>query len=260
MSASDLDSPGLQLSRFHAHPQYMNVAATALLIYDYFITFADEIRWSANKSWNLTRISFTVSRYIPIAGALMTAYSAVVERGGNWCAILSDAINGIHVVGIIGAEGLLILRTYAFWSCSKAILVILLVYGLVCSRSSSCPPANARGKATLTVIVILSAAPIDIAIPGVTPPCVFQGAHSSALGYGLLALYEIVIMSLVVFKKHRDYREYNASILTVIYRDGISYMLCITGKIALSKGQILKSSLSTAISIGNVIVEGALPV
>ncbi|KAG2059326.1 hypothetical protein BDR06DRAFT_723185 [Suillus hirtellus] len=199
------DAFGLQLAK------YTNVAASAILIYDYFVTLHSEVRWTRGRKWGLIRTTFTISRYAPFAGALMTSYSAIKTWGTQDCAPFNDAVNGIHFLGILASEGLLIFRVYAFSGNKKAYLTILLSFGL----------------AILVTCVILSAAPINLNIPGVGPPCVLEGARSSTLGYGLLMFFEIVLMSTTVFLRYRHYLGSHSALVRSIYRDGLLYMFCI---------------------------------
>lgn len=197
---------GLQLAK------YTNVAASAILIYDYFITLHSEVEWTLGRKWGIIRTAFTISRYIPFAGALMTSYSAVKTWGTQDCAPFNDAVNGIHFLGIIASEGLLISRVYAFSGNKSAYLIVLLSFGL----------------AILVTSVILSAAPINLGIPEVAPPCVLEGARSSTLPYGLLMFFEIVLMSTTAFLRYRHYLGSHSTLVQSIYRDGLFYMFCIT--------------------------------
>ncbi|KAG1821448.1 hypothetical protein EV424DRAFT_826642 [Suillus variegatus] len=199
------DTFGLQLAK------YTNVAASAILIYDYFVTLHSEVRWTRGRKWGLIRSTFTISRYAPFAGALMTSYSAIKTWGTQDCAPFNDAVNGIHFLGILASEGLLIFRVYAFSGNEKAYLIILFSFGL----------------AILVTCVILSAAPINLNIPGVGPPCVLEGARSSALGYGLLMFFEIVLMSTTLFLRYRHYLGSHSALVRSMYRDGLLYMFCI---------------------------------
>ncbi|KAG2745697.1 hypothetical protein P692DRAFT_20889105 [Suillus brevipes Sb2] len=214
------DNFGLQLAK------YTNVAAAAILIYDYFVTLYAEVQWACGRKWGIIRITFTVSRYVPFAGALMTSYSAVKTWGTQDCAPFNDAVNGIHFLGIIASEGLLIARIYGFSGNNNAFLIVLLSFG----------------SATLVTAVILSAAPINLNIPGVSPPCVLEGSRSSALPYGVLMFYEIVLMFTTAFLRYRYYLGSHSTLMRSIYRDGLLYMFCIM-----------------MISTANVIVIAVLP-
>ncbi|KAG1879999.1 hypothetical protein F4604DRAFT_1749663 [Suillus subluteus] len=206
MSVSDSDTFGLQLAK------YTNVAASTILIYDYFVTSHSEVQWAWGRKWGIIRTTFTVSRYAPFAGALMTSYSAVKTWGTQDCAPFNDAVNGVHFLGIIASEGLLIARVYAFSGNKKVYLIALLSFGL----------------AILVAAVILSAAPINFNITGAGPPCVFEGARSSALPYGLLMFFEIVLMFTTAFLRYRHYFDFHNKLIRSVYRDGLFYMFCIT--------------------------------
>ncbi|KAG1813552.1 uncharacterized protein BJ212DRAFT_1482453 [Suillus subaureus] len=138
------DTFGLQLAK------YTNVAASAILIYDYFVTLHFEVQWTWGQKWGIIRTAFTISRYVPFAGALMTSYSAVKIWGTQDCIPFNDAVNGLHFLGIIASEVLLIARVYAFSGNKRPYLIILVSFSL----------------AILVTSVILSAAPINLNIPG----------------------------------------------------------------------------------------------
>ncbi|KAG1897127.1 uncharacterized protein F5891DRAFT_1050576 [Suillus fuscotomentosus] len=143
----------------------------------------------------------------------MTSYSAIKTWGAQDCAPFNDALNGLHFLSIIAAEVLLIFRVYAFSGNKKAYLISILSFG----------------SAILVTSVVISAAPINWSlIPGVGPPCVFEGAHSSALPYALLLFFEIVLMSTTAFLRYRHYLGSHSTLMKSVYRDGLLYMLCIT--------------------------------
>ncbi|KAG1724994.1 hypothetical protein EDB19DRAFT_290273 [Suillus lakei] len=162
----------------------------SILIYDYFVTLHSEVQWTWGRKWGIIRTAFTVSRY---------------------CAPFNDAVNGIHFLGIITSEGLLIARVYAFSGNKKAYLIILLSFGL----------------AILVTCVILSVLPINLNTSEVAPPCVLEGARSSALPYGFLMLFEMVLMSTTAFLRYRHYLGSHSALMRGVYRDGLSYMFCI---------------------------------
>lgn len=85
---SDSDSFGLQLAK------YTNAAALAILVYDYFVTLHSEVQWTCGRKWGIVRTTFTVSRYVPFAGAVMTLYSAVKTWGTQNCLPFNDAVSG----------------------------------------------------------------------------------------------------------------------------------------------------------------------
>ncbi|KAG9055939.1 hypothetical protein FS842_000760 [Serendipita sp. 407] len=61
---------------------YLSVGSLVLLVYDYLITFQDEMDCFWTPSWTWTRVYFFLNRYISLACALIQVYR-MVGRGGN---------------------------------------------------------------------------------------------------------------------------------------------------------------------------------
>ncbi|KAJ8596255.1 hypothetical protein M405DRAFT_197774 [Rhizopogon salebrosus TDB-379] len=206
--------------------KYTNVAAAGLLVFDYCITFGDEVRWTFRRRWGIPRLAFILSRYMPFIGATMTAYSGVKFRQGDNCTSFNDVSSAAHFIGIIGSEALLLLRTYVFWHNSKKFLVVMVPFSL----------------AAIIMAVIFGVAPISFGIPDSSPPCVLEGPRSSTLPYGVLLVYELVLMTLTIFKRCHNSENPRSSVIKALYRDGLMYMICIT-----------------LISTANVVIDAALP-
>ncbi|OAX38607.1 hypothetical protein K503DRAFT_770312 [Rhizopogon vinicolor AM-OR11-026] len=209
---------GLQTSK------YANIGGLAILIFDYCITFQDEVKLTWSRPWDITRIIFTISRYLPFVGIALTAHAAL-HVSGPCPPNLEENI--IHIVSIVAAEGLLLLRTWAFWERSKKLLIGLLIYAAV----------------TITAAVVVNRNPTPL-IPGTEPTgCFFEASRNGAVVYSILAIYECVILFLTAYKRFHDYKDFRSSIVTTIYCDGMIYILCII-----------------TITVTNVIVGIAFPI
>ncbi|KAG1854438.1 hypothetical protein DFJ58DRAFT_787912 [Suillus subalutaceus] len=204
--------------------KYVNLGSLAILAFDYCITFAEEVQWTWSRPWDVTRIIFIISRYLPFAGVGMTAYDAL--RTSNQCASTLEG-NIIHIISIVAAEALLVIRTWAFWQKSKKLLIGLLVYSVL----------------TIAAAIAADLSPTML-IPGEEPPlgtCYFESTRNSAVVYIFLAMFECVILTLTVYKRVHDYRDFQSGIVVTLYYDGMIYMLCIL-----------------TITIANVIIGAAL--
>ncbi|KAH7915493.1 hypothetical protein BJ138DRAFT_1122540 [Hygrophoropsis aurantiaca] len=139
----------------------------------------------------------------------MTVYAATHTSGGY---PVSLEENIIHIIGIVAAEGLLILRIYAFWKCNKKLLIGLLAYAI----------------ATLAAAATIELDPVNL-MPGTTPSgnTGFEASRNSALIYSLLMTYEFVLLSLIIYKKWTSYREISDSMVNKVYQDGVFYIACI---------------------------------
>lgn len=140
----------------------------------------------------------------------MTAYDAL--RTSNQCASTLEG-NIIHIIGIVAAEALLVLRTWAFWEKSKRVLIGLVIYSVL----------------TIVASVVIDLSPTML-IPGEEPPvgtCYFESTRNGAIVYLFLAIFESVILILTLYKRVYDYRDFQSGIVITLYRDGMVYILCI---------------------------------
>ncbi|KAG2138465.1 hypothetical protein DEU56DRAFT_334687 [Suillus clintonianus] len=192
------------------------------------VDLQDEVRWTWNRPWGITRVIFVISRYLPFVGSGLTAYAALRVSGP--CPP-SLAENIIHIIGIAAAEGLLVIRTWAFWQKSRKVLIALIICSVVTLISAT----------FLNVLPNHQLISADVsAIPG---PCDFESSRNAALVYSVLGLFECVILFLTAYKRFSDYRKIDSSIITTVYGGSMFYMSCII-----------------TITATNVIVDAVLPI
>ncbi|KAG2121818.1 hypothetical protein BD769DRAFT_1477363 [Suillus cothurnatus] len=185
------------------------VGAMAAVVFDYCLTIPQEVQLIWGRKWDVIRVSFTLTRYATLMGTAMTTYAAVTDRS-NYRSVR------LHLISIIAAEGLLIFRTYAFWSQSKKLLVFLLIF-------AGFSIAGAVGVSEVVSILRL------INSPGYDPTgCVFGSGRRSAIQYSFLILYELVLMILTIYKRLNFYKGIRSRLVSTLYRDGMIYMTCIT--------------------------------
>ncbi|KAH7912624.1 hypothetical protein BJ138DRAFT_755324 [Hygrophoropsis aurantiaca] len=210
---------------------YFNIAALALLTFDYCITLEAEVRLVWGRKWDMTRITFLLSRYLPFAGGGMTCYAALANRTGDNCTPFGNASNAIHIIAILSAEGLLIIRTYAFWQKNWRLLVALLVFSFVCITAA----------VTMSLLV-------QIATSFGQSPLDYTGNCTLLLG-------------LTMYKRRTNYRDSNSSLIMTLYRDGMSYMGCILCKSSTSFSQaVILTRCGQVLSAVIIILKLALPI
>ncbi|KAG1896659.1 uncharacterized protein F5891DRAFT_1192766 [Suillus fuscotomentosus] len=233
--------------------KYCNVASLGVLIFDYFLTLEPEIRWTWNRRWNVARVLFVISRYMAFVAAVLTSYAILATRANenddeysartsaglqmvidtlNIQRFVIDFITAIHIISIIAAEGLLIIRTYAFWKQSKKLLAVLLVLAAICIGCGvgltdfvggllAVPVNPSGGFASFSFLIV------DEKCAFQAPPtsnCTFQAGRSSAIQYGFLAAYEILLLFLMVFKRYKDYRDSNSRLVGAVFQGGVWYL------------------------------------
>ncbi|KAG2151656.1 uncharacterized protein EDB93DRAFT_1138934 [Suillus bovinus] len=208
--------------------KFSNIGAFAILIFDFCITFQDEVEWTWFRPWDITRVIFTISRYLPFIGSGLTTYAALRVSSGPPAPSLAENI--IHIVSIIAAEGLLVIRTWAFWKRSKRVLIGLVTYSVV----------TVIAAVSINILPNHQLISADVStIPGPS----FESSRNAALVYSFLALFECVILTLTAYKKFSEYRRIKNSIITNVYGGSMFYMLCII-----------------AVTVTNVVIDAVFPV
>ncbi|KIK39440.1 hypothetical protein CY34DRAFT_335496 [Suillus luteus UH-Slu-Lm8-n1] len=200
------DSNGLQTVA------YVEVASTAALLFDFCITFGSEVRWTWGRKWGIVRIAFVISRYLPVASFAMSVYYAIEStRGGilNYWK-LSAAYGVIHFVGAVAAEVLLVTRIYVLWGGKKNFLIAISGFSMVMN-------------AAMLAISMLDAGKSTDSTRGV-----FEEGQNASIIYGLLTFYELVLVSLTLYKRFKCHRLESSPLIANLYRHGVIYLLCIT--------------------------------
>ncbi|KAG1737624.1 hypothetical protein EDB19DRAFT_941092 [Suillus lakei] len=191
--------------------QYFTVGAMALLVFDYCLTISQEVQLIWGKRWNVLRVTFTLARYVTFIGAAMTTFAAVVDRSKyKSCNTFNSISNVSHLISIVAAEVLLIIRTYAFWLKSKKVLVWLIILAVSCIAGT----------------IAVNNLPFS-ALGGGTTGCEFDSGKTSAIQYGFIIFFELVLMILTVYKRFSFYQGSSGRFVTTLYRDGLIYMTCI---------------------------------
>ncbi|KAG2065283.1 hypothetical protein BDR04DRAFT_1145454 [Suillus decipiens] len=177
-------------------------------VFDYCSTIPQEVQLIWGKRWGVVRVASTLTRYATLMGSAMTTYAAVTNRSKyTSCATFNNV-----------SYSLLIFRTFAFWHQNKKLLVWLLV---------------------LAALSILGAVGVSAVVetlhladsPGVSQTgCVFGSGKRSAIQYGFLIIYELVLMILTIYKRFNFYEGARSRLITTLYRDGMIYMTCITSR------------------------------
>ncbi|EGO03490.1 hypothetical protein SERLA73DRAFT_174991 [Serpula lacrymans var. lacrymans S7.3] len=185
--------------------KYFNVAGLVVWVFDYCVSLDAEVHWIWQRQWNFARVVFTAARYIPCVGAIMTVINANAEQTGN-CKPFEISSNLIHVLGILSAEGLLAVRTYALWQGNKKVLAGILVFGLFSIGGSiSVPYWKSSSRSS----------------------CLFLGDTTYAIQYGFVLFFELFLLITTALASFRHYRFVKGLLITILIRDGVMYMGCI---------------------------------
>jgi len=100
---------------------YVNLAAVTILAYDTLLSIDDEIIYVWRSKW--TFVSDTVR--------LQVYFDS--NMGPSTCSTLYSATTYVMLAGIVLAETILLLRTYALWGLSRYVLWYIVVFDIGCA-------------------------------------------------------------------------------------------------------------------------------
>ncbi|TFY51415.1 hypothetical protein EVG20_g11010, partial [Dentipellis fragilis] len=122
----------LQQNVFLTH---LGFSANALMSFDYFITFPDEIELVWRSRWTIVKVIFLLNRYIALSDVGISTYGVLGSHlSSSECSVLYTSHGWMIAVSISLSETILAFRTYALWGESKRIaytLGSLAVIGLI---------------------------------------------------------------------------------------------------------------------------------
>lgn len=211
--------------------KYFKMVGLTVLVFDYCIELETEINLTWGRKWNFIRILFAVARYMPFVDVPVDLIYTLGPTSPQLCLSLYQVSSWINIIGTVAAESLLLVRTYTLWGRNKVLFVALLLLALGCIAGSGVVGASAVSLFKYQ-----------------DPPLITSGCYQTqriaiyAINYALLALFEMVILSLNVFQAWRHRRRQGSRLVMHLYWDGIIYVLCIL-----------------AMTMANIVVIGFLP-
>ncbi|EIW86166.1 hypothetical protein CONPUDRAFT_68760 [Coniophora puteana RWD-64-598 SS2] len=198
---------------------YANLSGLALLAFDYLITLDEEVTWVWGKKWDISRCVFTLARYVPFSGLVLTVWAALraaalqpcnATQNGTACNQHNFCRSLIVWLCAIDLSGLVFMRLWAFWGCNRLLLVSMLTAAIVFSAT-----------AVYLTYSYNNVFPREDLWPNI---CNFTDSKSSAIEYGFLAAYEIILLVLILYRWFRHFRATNSRIAYILYRDTTIYL------------------------------------
>ncbi|CCL98057.1 uncharacterized protein FIBRA_00051 [Fibroporia radiculosa] len=114
MAALPADEVSLLLSELEAaeKTRYLAIAGLVIYMYNYFLTFDQEIEHFWSGPWSISRFLFLLNRYLPLVSMTIAVYCEHLLA-----AYIYDVVESAHISpGLVGPP-----LTYEVWVCSKAV-------------------------------------------------------------------------------------------------------------------------------------------
>ncbi|KAH7913288.1 hypothetical protein BJ138DRAFT_645794 [Hygrophoropsis aurantiaca] len=197
---------------------YATVAGTAVLFYDYFLTFNLEVRHIWPARWSTLKFLYIHTRYAPFLDTVFMMYHFYPEMDEHKCRVVIWIIGWLYTTGMATSELILMLRTWAVWRRSRNIACILgLVYALACA------PAY---YSTIRFVESIVYAPFS---PPNAPQCIMLSSNRLTLvHWGILMTTEALVLGLTLIQTAKSYRQdVRMGLARLIVKDGITYYICL---------------------------------
>ncbi|TDL18915.1 hypothetical protein BD410DRAFT_792702 [Rickenella mellea] len=214
--SGDLGSVTLLVFRTRA-VNYVNVASTALLAYDFLLTLGDEIRLMWSARWNASKLLFFATRYpVFIHCSLDLAMYLSPSMSSNMCAPVYKAVGWLSIIAIMTAELILFMRTYAIYGRSRSILIFFAIIAVGLGI-----PAVILLNLSLNSVKFLPKSPLTT-----LAPCVPYSADRIVfLDFYFLMAFELVVVVLTAWKGVYKWRENRGPLIVTFVKDGVFYFL-----------------------------------
>ncbi|KAF8887424.1 hypothetical protein CPB85DRAFT_1441729 [Mucidula mucida] len=198
---------------------YFDVASTALLVHEYILTFEQEVTLIWPSAWNITKILYLLTRYLPFVDAVLVLWHQFTPNMPlDQCYLAYKSTGWMFTISFAMAEVILTIRTWAVWNRNRLLTFALPIFYIACWAPD------------FTFMGIF----LDSMRFGVPPIENFQGCLVTAGNpilswcWILLMIYEGVMLLLMAIKAFGEFRNVHAGtpqLLAGILKDGILYYL-----------------------------------
>ncbi|PAV19462.1 hypothetical protein PNOK_0439600 [Pyrrhoderma noxium] len=193
-------------------PMQRQLASLVVFLYDYCLTFGTEYKliWPTNIS--VTKLLFIVVRYVPFADLTIVLWHQWKPRMSiNECDLAYRSTAFLFITGIITAEVVLAMRTWAVWAQDKFVGYFLIVWVLL----TTIPNFTLLGLLAKG----LSFIPLDVPWTG----CFISSGNPLLLSlcWVLLMIMEAGTLTLMFIKGYQNFRmQGRTPLFNAVYRDG----------------------------------------
>jgi len=210
----------IEYAQVYAHLQ---AATVTVLFYDSFLTLFKEIELFWRRGWTPVSILHFAIRILAILdNSLDLAIAFSSSHTPSECESWITAQTWIYFVEYAIVEFVFIIRTYVLWDNNKQIGIFLSALFILIA---------AGGAASLKFFFLGSVTYSNASGPfdGISHGC--SGSNPSNMlwiCYLLLFIHESAILFLTLFKVIRYKRCNTSSLFQTIFRDGVSFYICIS--------------------------------
>jgi len=236
MSSSSPLLPLLSLGLKNRHvinaERYLSAVALSILVYDYILTFGDEVRYIWRRPISNIKVLYLMLRYSVLVAELVyfQALSGLsTHLTHDFCVGSFIVVASVGSIALALANYVMLIRVYTLWDHRKWVLQTL----YVCYVLSVC--------ATIAFVVAtcVELIPRMIYDPIIFRMCLIVGRTPYWIGIWLSqGFFDVFLFVLTLFNAASRPRRANVKIITDLRRDGCVFYLALFG------GRFLNIALS----------------
>jgi len=195
---------------------YIDVAPLSLVAYDWFMTLEPEVSLVWPSKWGIIKVLYFLTRYLPFVDiSLVPVYRTNRNIAVSTCITLYVTDSLFNVSGIIIAELILAIRTWALWKRSKrvGIVIVVLAISAIIPAYVICWEWMRESNLVYTVDPTVGCTQTN-------------GSPIIAIDFILIIIWESAVLGLTLFSGLPSFRvDRGRSLLSVAYRDGVLFYI-----------------------------------
>ncbi|KAG0693126.1 hypothetical protein DFH29DRAFT_1073386 [Suillus ampliporus] len=214
-----IDQADINIGFTLQHANYAFFAIVGVWVYDFALTFNEEVEFMLNAQWKIPALLYVICRYLPFAMVVIDIFR-IVQPGLSVksCMTYHSLIGYIGVIVVCCAEPLFILRLCMFLGRGRRTLIIAF-----CNYVLFLIPM-------LMTMALFNASTIGLPspIPQVASCYIDKDSHILIVAYMILVIGELEILSFTLYHSWNLYREIgnDSPLVRILIRHNVSYFAC----------------------------------
>ncbi|KZT35153.1 hypothetical protein SISSUDRAFT_197540 [Sistotremastrum suecicum HHB10207 ss-3] len=209
--------------------QSVFLASTSILVYDWLLTFNDELTYIWRPPWSLPQAMFVVARYgSMITAVLQLLFYDMRNVSPDGCAVVLRAQAAVAFVSIFLAESILLLKVIALFRTNRFIYYTILTI-FILSVTVGITFIGFWSKSVVYATNI--ATPLfGCSVTAISPPTKDFFIFGNFI---ILAVWELLISAVAVYSVWTSYQSSRTPLSEVMHRDGLHYLFfCLVASLA----------------------------
>ncbi|KAG0696396.1 hypothetical protein DFH29DRAFT_207634 [Suillus ampliporus] len=214
-----IDQADINIGFTLQHANYAFFAIVGVWVYDFALTFNEEVEFMLNARWQITTLLYAICRYLPFAMVVIDIYR-IVQPGLSVksCITCHSLIGFIGVIVLCCAEPLFIMRLWALLGRRRKTLVIALCNYVIFLIPMLLSVAAFNSSTTA----------LPSPIPQLASCYINRDGRILIVAYMILIVGELEILSFMVYRSWTLYREIgnDLPLVRILLRHNVSYFAC----------------------------------